>query len=68
MFYELETHKIWWKVLKETDCLEGLSGERDMILKWILKKEAGVLWNVGCIHVTQDRNKCRAFMNSVMAI
>lgn len=34
----------WWKVLKETDCLEGFRNEGKMILKWILKKNGGVFW------------------------
>lgn len=42
LFYELETHKIRWKGLKEAGCLEGLRDEGEMILKWILKKGAGL--------------------------
>lgn len=45
--YELEAHEIWCKSLKETDCLESLRDEGEMILKWILKREAGVLWDAG---------------------
>jgi hypothetical protein len=54
--------------VKEIDYFEGLRDEGEMILKWILKKESGVLWDVGCIHVTLDRNKCCAFVNTVMTI
>lgn len=68
LFYELEAYKIWWKGLEEAGCLEGFRDEGEMILKWILKKGAGLLWDVGCIHVTQDRNKCRAFVNTIMTI
>jgi hypothetical protein len=33
-----------------------------------IEEKSGLLWDVGCIHMTQDRNKCRAFVNTVMTI
>ena len=29
---------VWWRKLKETACLQGLSVDRIIILKWISKK------------------------------
>ena len=47
----------------ERDHLEDLSVDDRIILKWILKKQNG---DVEWTDVTKDRDKWRAFVNTVM--
>ena len=63
MFCGWEAYKIWWKSLKDR-----LRNDGKIILKWILKKVAGRLWDVEWMHVTQDRNKFQKFVKTVMKI
>jgi hypothetical protein len=54
----------WWGNLREKDHLEDPGLEGRIILRWIFGKwdVRGMDW----IDVAQDRNRCRALVNSVM--
>ena len=61
-----EVHKrFWWGNLRERDHFEELGVDGRIKLKFIFKK-----WNGGMdwIDLTQDRERHRAFVNSVMKL
>jgi hypothetical protein len=57
--------KIWWGNPREEECLEGLSEDGKLILKWIFKK-----WDVGMdwINLAHDRDRWRALVNAAIHI
>jgi hypothetical protein len=53
--------KFWSGNLKERDHSEDLGIDGKIILEWILGK-----WTVDWMHLAQDRDQWRAFVNKVM--
>jgi hypothetical protein len=55
--------RLLWSSLKQEDYLKTLGADWRITFKWT--KETG-LEGVECIHLTQDRDKRRAFVNTVI--
>jgi hypothetical protein len=58
-------YRVLWGNLRERDCLEDISVDRRIILKFVFKKE----WkDMDWIYVLQDRVKWEAVVNIVMKL